>query len=455
VDDKTDLPGDSDLLGDQPRQRRAPYADNPSVGERGRQAQLRIMAAALAVFDEHGYHDCGVQRISEVSGVSRSAFYQYFSSKEDVFRNLAGSAGRALMVATESMDTVTADAEGRVALLSWLSDYSRIYSEFEPIFDTFSSAVASDGAVQSGAGRVSEATHASLRRKIKGPAIPRRSVDHAVRTLFETVARLNRTARMVADIPGWDLDRQRLNASMADIWHRVLFGPIQQVNVHDLSLAVPRAGRNPKPANAPADSHLADLHLADLGPAALRTRESLVESALDVFVARGFHATRVADIVSSAGMSHGVFYRYFQSKADIFELLTTRSYERLAGALDDLPEIRYTTDTDPAATNLAAIRDWLAGYSATYTDEAAIVAMWIEATSRNQPTDEATARSMQHSLETLMQFLSPRAFGDTTADAVVLLALLDAMAGRPPTGHRLDHYANFVNAGLLTPPGDR
>lgn len=439
MEDKTDL------LGDEPRQRRAPYADNPVVGERGRRAQVRIMAAALAVFDEYGYHDCGVQRITEVSGVSRSAFYQYFSSKEDVFRHLAGSAGRALMTATESMDPITADSDGRDALYHWLLEYSAIYSEFEPIFDTYSSAAASDGVVQSGAGRVSEATHASLRRHITGQVVSRREADNAVRTLFETVARLNRTARMAAVIDGWNLERDRLNAAMADIWHRVLFGPIAGVNVRDLGEESSIGGAGESGARRAVR---AEDDLTALGPAARRTRESLVGHALDVFLERGFHGTRVFDIVSAAGMSHGVFYRYFNSKADLFALLTARSYERLSGALDDLPVLR----SEAAETNLVAIREWLHGYSDTYTDEAAIVAMWIEATAQNQPTDDTTAASMRHSLDTLGAFLAPRGFGDTRADAVVLLALIDAMAARPATHHRLDHYARFVNTGLLSPP---
>src|SRR6266545_5679096 len=70
--------------------RRAPFSDNPQVGARGLRSQQRILDAALQVFGEVGYHQCGVIRITEVAGCSRASFYQYFSSKEDVFRRLAG-----------------------------------------------------------------------------------------------------------------------------------------------------------------------------------------------------------------------------------------------------------------------------------------------------------------------------------------------------------------------------
>ncbi len=51
-------------------------------------------------------------------------------------------------------------------------------------------------------------------------------------------------------------------------------------------------------------------------------RAHILETALDVFSTRGYHATRVADIIDAAGVSRGTFYLYFESKSAIFvELL--------------------------------------------------------------------------------------------------------------------------------------
>lgn len=69
--------------------RRAPFSDNPTVGVRGQRAQQRILEAALQVFGELGYHQTGINRITEVAGCSRASFYQYFSDKEDVLLALA------------------------------------------------------------------------------------------------------------------------------------------------------------------------------------------------------------------------------------------------------------------------------------------------------------------------------------------------------------------------------
>jgi AcrR family transcriptional regulator len=49
-----------------------------------------------------------------------------------------------------------------------------------------------------------------------------------------------------------------------------------------------------------------------------RTRNALVHAAREVFEELGFHDTKIADIPRRAGVSHGTFYTYFDSKHAIF-----------------------------------------------------------------------------------------------------------------------------------------
>ena len=49
-----------------------------------------------------------------------------------------------------------------------------------------------------------------------------------------------------------------------------------------------------------------------------RTREQLVAAAREVFERDGYFDARVADIVKQAGVAHGTFYTYFESKLDVF-----------------------------------------------------------------------------------------------------------------------------------------
>jgi AcrR family transcriptional regulator len=53
------------------------------------------------------------------------------------------------------------------------------------------------------------------------------------------------------------------------------------------------------------------------GVTAADTRERLLQAAAEVFAARGYDGTRVADIAAAAGMSKGAMYAHFSSKADL------------------------------------------------------------------------------------------------------------------------------------------
>jgi AcrR family transcriptional regulator len=53
------------------------------------------------------------------------------------------------------------------------------------------------------------------------------------------------------------------------------------------------------------------------GVSAAETRERLLRAAADVFAARGYDGTRVADIAAAAGVSNGALYAHFDSKADL------------------------------------------------------------------------------------------------------------------------------------------
>jgi AcrR family transcriptional regulator len=47
--------------------------------------------------------------------------------------------------------------------------------------------------------------------------------------------------------------------------------------------------------------------------------EEIIAAALDLFVERGFAATRLEDVAGRAGVSKGTLYLYFESKEDLFK----------------------------------------------------------------------------------------------------------------------------------------
>ncbi|OEH92588.1 TetR/AcrR family transcriptional regulator [Bacillus solimangrovi] len=67
-----------------------------------------------------------------------------------------------------------------------------------------------------------------------------------------------------------------------------------------------------------------------------KTDELLLDAALSIFHEKGYHLTRVSDIVKQAGVSQGTFYLYFKSKEEIYAKLVDQFLERILLSLEEL-----------------------------------------------------------------------------------------------------------------------
>ena len=168
-----------------------------------------------------------------------------------------------------------------------------------------------------------------------------------------------------------------------------------------------------------------------------------------MFVERGYYATRVADVVKAAGVSHGVFYRYFDNKAGLFQILAKQAIEQLGHALDDMPELTPGNGSDVEA-ELGA---WLERFAGTYAAEASIFTMWSEAITRDGELGDVSSAVVDGARARLARHLEPRGWGDADADAMVLLTFLDAFTSQPATPVRVAEFAQMIHRGLLTGPG--
>ncbi len=63
------------------------------------------------------------------------------------------------------------------------------------------------------------------------------------------------------------------------------------------------------------------------------TRERILKAAVTVFASKGYHDTKVDDIVAESNTSKGSFYFYFPSKQDIFLALVDTFADLLEGRL--------------------------------------------------------------------------------------------------------------------------
>jgi AcrR family transcriptional regulator len=58
-------------------------------------------------------------------------------------------------------------------------------------------------------------------------------------------------------------------------------------------------------------------------------RAELLDAAVRVFAEKGFHATRVGDIATEAGVAHGLLYHYFRSKDDVLDTVFRDTWSAL------------------------------------------------------------------------------------------------------------------------------
>jgi AcrR family transcriptional regulator len=68
----------------------------------------------------------------------------------------------------------------------------------------------------------------------------------------------------------------------------------------------------------------------------IETRARLVSAAKEVFEESGFLDARISDIAERAGLSHGSFYHYFESKEEVFREVAAEVDDRLSAPLDSV-----------------------------------------------------------------------------------------------------------------------
>jgi AcrR family transcriptional regulator len=89
-----------------------------------------------------------------------------------------------------------------------------------------------------------------------------------------------------------------------------------------------------------------------------RTRDAILEAALQLFAERGYIGTRVEDIAHEAGISRATFYKHFAERDQILEHL----FGRLLGNADE-------TVTPPDADPESRVRALLDAAAGTMTDD--------------------------------------------------------------------------------------
>jgi len=421
--------------------RRAPFSENPLVGARGQRTQQRILDAALKVFGEVGFHQCSIDSITTLAGCSRVSFYQYFSSKEDVFRHLGAQVARQLNASTDLLDPITADDAGWAGLRAWVHRYADIHDRYRPVFHAFAAAAESDALLTDDSTRTAQRYIAGIQSRVADPALPNRELDAVVELFRGSLGRALDDLSTLASAAPHAFSRSHLLDSFTDVVHRTIFGLLPTVNVHEH-----RGRRPPKLAFGPIMRAAMDHDLASGAPEldGRRALRQLLAAAHGVFAERGYHGTRVDDIVDAAGVSHGAFYRYFKNKDDLAHLLAAQAMRKVSTTFTAIPDL-----TSDDQSSRAALRQWLRAYNRAYARETAMIRVWADAALQDDSLTEDSAAVLDWGRRRMVHFLAPRAFGDPEVDAIVLLSLLDAFGVRERPPRTVNAALQIVERGFF------
>lgn len=146
---------------------------------------------------------------------------------------------------------------------------------------------------------------------------------------------------------------------------------------------------------------------APLSARGLRTRARLLEAGKTVFERDGFLDARITDIATEAGVSHGAFYHYFDSKEAVFREIAEEIEVRLV-SMDDIGE----GSSDPVERIRAANRSYLSAYQR----EAKIMRV-IEEVSRYDPDVRAVRTKRDDQLALRLEAAIARLQAEGVADA--------------------------------------
>ena len=160
----------------------------------------------------------------------------------------------------------------------------------------------------------------------------------------------------------------------------------------------------------------------------VRTRARLVDAAKEIFEEQGFLEARISDIAERAGLSHGSFYHYFDSKEQVFREVAETLDARLSAPLGDV-----VLATSNHVAPHECIREALRLHFESYKAEAKIMGV-IEQVSRYDDqvnaVRQARHRHYRDQIADSIRQLQLRNLADPGLDPVIAAAMVGALTTR-------------------------
>src|SRR5262245_56429311 len=128
-----------------------------------------------------------------------------------------------------------------------------------------------------------------------------------------------------------------------------------------------------------------------------KTMRRLSDAGMRVFAERGYHQSRVDDIVRAARTSHGTFYLYFANKEDLLRTLAVDCAEAMEALAAEVGTI------DRGFDGFAQLRDFLSRFVSTYRRYGVVIRAWMEDQVSDREVDRLGVRAFRHIASSLGQ----------------------------------------------------
>jgi AcrR family transcriptional regulator len=180
------------------------------------------------------------------------------------------------------------------------------------------------------------------------------------------------------------------------------------------------------------------------------TRARLLEAAKPVFEEAGFLEARITDISERAGVSHGSFYHYFDSKEQIFREIAEAQEAHLTSSDTDAgADTDGDGDGDGDGDNVSQwerIRRANRRYLERYRDNGKIMGVIEEVSRYDAHVNEARMRRQRHfadRAERAIRRLQAEGAADPQIDPQIAAVALGSMVGRFAEVWLVEDWAKF------------
>ncbi|MFC9789742.1 TetR/AcrR family transcriptional regulator [Rhodococcus sp. NPDC127528] len=258
------------------------------MARRPRDRRQQIVTAASELFRDRGYHNVSVADVASEVGITASALYRHFRSKNDLLEST-------VRMGLDSLEQTVASAGDIDALISEMSESVSARRGLATLWQR-------------------EARHLN--------AVQRQEFRHQLNTITAQVADLIRTNRPELTEPDGELLAFSVLAVFGSVAGHKIALPRRRLEA-TLARLAEHVARCPLGVTQPSRS------VANAGVTVHASRrEQLLREATRLFDERGFQSVNIEDIGEAAGTTGPNVYNHFEAKNDLLVTAVTRGLDR-------------------------------------------------------------------------------------------------------------------------------